>query len=60
MTFTDFQRIFQVKSHFSSPTSNSMTFQGKLEIQWLFQACMNHVYKHKNKVSQIETEAERR
>ena len=42
MTFTDFQWLFQAKCHFSRPTSNFMTFQGKIEIPWLFQACMNH------------------
>ena len=42
MTFTDFQWLFQAKCHFSRPTSNSMTFQGKIEIPWLFQACTNH------------------
>ena len=44
MTSTNFQWLFQAKCHFSRPTSNSMTFQGKIEIPWLFKACMNHVY----------------
>ena len=46
MTFTDFQWLCQAKCHFSRPTSNSMTFQGKIEIPWLFQACMNHADKY--------------
>ena len=44
MTSNDFQRLFQAKWHFSRPTSNSMTFQGKLKIPWLFQARMNQAY----------------
>ena len=35
MTFPDKMSFFQTKS-------NSMTFQGKIEIPWLFQVCMNH------------------
>ena len=42
MTFTEFQWLFRAKCNFSRPTSNSMNFQGKIEIPWLFQACMNH------------------
>ena len=38
MTFTDFQWLFQAKCHFSGPTRNSMTFQGKIEIPWLLKA----------------------
>ena len=41
MTFNDFQWLFQANCHFSRPTTNSMTFQGNIEIPWLFQACMN-------------------
>ena len=47
MTFKDFQRLFQAKWYFSRPTSNSMTFQGMLEIPWLSRLCMNPEWGYK-------------